>query len=198
MAKSRGHNQQVLWHTEWENPVSEYYTEGPNTASWLMDFKNPQLTGVGKCVTNLLVVQTKPVGGELNTWEWENSKVVCATLSIPYDNTLLIQGTQCPTSNLVMPQLYQMITKFEIPSITYVHTAQKETIPVHAALEKASRPEMMKGILKVRTQMVERMYEYFDSNWSESHRVNDSDTHMLTLTCCSLCNQKYNLTWGLQ
>ena len=46
--------------------------------------------------------------------------------------------------------------------------------------------------------MVERMYEYFDSNWSESHRVNDSDTHMLTLTCCSLCNQKYNLTWGLQ
>ena len=41
--------------------VSEYYTEGPNTVIWLMNFENPQLTGVGKC--------------ELNTWEWENSKV---------------------------------------------------------------------------------------------------------------------------
>ena len=64
MVKSRGHHQQVLCHTEWENPVSEYYTEGPNTVIWLMDFENSELTEVGKC--------------ELNTWEWENSKVSCA------------------------------------------------------------------------------------------------------------------------
>ncbi len=41
-----------------------------------MDFQEPQLTGVAKC--------------ELNTWEWENSKVACATLSIPYDSTKLM------------------------------------------------------------------------------------------------------------
>ena len=103
-----------------------------------MDFENPQLTGVGKC--------------ELNTWEWENSKVACATLNIPYERTLLMQDTQYPTSNLVMTQFYQMITNLEMTSITYVHTDQKETILVHTALEKTFRPEMMKGILKVRTQ----------------------------------------------
>ena len=82
-----------------------------------------------------------------------------------------MQGTQYPTSNFVMPQLYQMIAKLEMPSITYVHNTQKETIPVHAAIEKDFRPEMMKGILKARTQMVESMYRYFDSNLSESHRA---------------------------
>ncbi len=116
-----------------------------------------ELTGVGKC--------------ELNTWEWENSKVACATLSVPYDITLLMQDTQYPTSNLVMSQLYQMITKFQMPSITYFHITQKETIPIHTALQKAFRSEMMKGILKARTQMVESMYRYFDSNLSESHRA---------------------------
>jgi hypothetical protein len=30
---------------------------------------------------------------------------------------------------------------------------------------------MMKHILKVRTQMVESMYKYFDSDLSESHRT---------------------------
>jgi hypothetical protein len=30
-----------------------------------------------------------------------------------------------------MPHLYQMITKLEMSIITYVHTAQKETIPVN-------------------------------------------------------------------
>ena len=39
-----------------------------------------------------------------------------ATLSIPYDSTLLIQGTQYPTSNLVMTQLYQKDSKLEIPN----------------------------------------------------------------------------------
>ena len=82
-----------------------------------MDFENPQLTGVGKC--------------ELNTREWENSKVACATLNIPYERTLLMQDTQYPTSNLVIPQLHQMMVNLEIPIMTYAHTTQKETIPVH-------------------------------------------------------------------
>ena len=51
-----GHHEQGLWHTEREEAVCKYYTEGPNTAIWLIDFENPHLTGVGKC--------------ELNTWEW--------------------------------------------------------------------------------------------------------------------------------
>ncbi len=42
-----------------EVAVSEYYSEGPKTAIWLMDFEYPQLTGVTKC--------------ELNTWKWKNS-----------------------------------------------------------------------------------------------------------------------------
>ena len=48
-----------------EVAVSEYYLEGPKDAIWLMDFEYPQLTGVAKC--------------ELNTWEWQNSKVASAT-----------------------------------------------------------------------------------------------------------------------
>jgi len=103
---------------------------------WLMDFEQPQLTGVAKC--------------ELSTWEWENSKIACATLSIPYDSTKLMQGTQYPTSNLVMPQLYQMITKLEMTTMTYVHTSPKESITIDEALG---------------------MYKYFDSDLSESHRA---------------------------
>ena len=152
-----GHHQQVLWHTMREVAVSEYYSEGPKAAIWLMDFEHPQLTGVAKC--------------ELNTWEWQNSKVASATLSIPYESTLLMQGTQYPTSNLVMPQLHQMISGLEMPKITYVHTAQRETISIHEALEKAVMPEKMKLILKARTQMVESMYKYFDVDLSESHRA---------------------------
>ncbi len=57
----RSADQQVLWHTMREVAVSEYYSEGPKAAIWLMDFEYPQLTGVVKC--------------ELNTWEWQNSKV---------------------------------------------------------------------------------------------------------------------------
>ena len=90
---------------------------------------------------------------------------------IPYESTLLMQGTQYPTCNLVMPQLYQMITELEMSSITYVHTARKETITIQAALEKAARPDMTKRILKARTQMVESMYKYFDAGLSESHRA---------------------------
>jgi hypothetical protein len=129
----------------------------PSTAIWLMDFEQPQLTGVAKC--------------EFNTWEWENSKVACATLSIPYDSTKLMQGTQYPTCNLLMPQVYQMITKLEMTTMTYVHTSRKESITIDEALAKAVRPDMMKRILKARTQMVERLYKYFDSDLSESHRA---------------------------
>ena len=82
-----------------------------------------------------------------------------------------MQGTQYPTCNLVMPQLYQMITKLEMSSITYVHTARKETITIQAALQKAASPDMTKHILKARTQMVESMYKYFDAGLSESHRA---------------------------
>ena len=46
---------------------------------------------------------------------------------------------------------FQVIAKLEMLSITCVHIAQKETVSVHAALEKPFRPEMMKGILKVWT-----------------------------------------------
>ena len=46
-----------------------------------------------------------------------------------------MQGTQYPTCNLVMPQLYQMITKLEMSSITYVHTARKETITIQESCQ---------------------------------------------------------------
>ena len=122
-----------------------------------MDFEYLQLTGVANC--------------ELNTWEWQNSKVVSATLSIPYESTLLMQGTQYPTSNLVMPQLHQMISGLQMPNITYVHTAQRETISIHEAIEKAVMTDKMKLILKARIQIVESMYKYFDLELSESHRA---------------------------
>jgi hypothetical protein len=45
---------------------------------------------------------------------------------------------------------------------------------IDAALEKAVRPDMMKHILKTRTQMVEIIYKYFDSDLSESHVLKKS------------------------
>ena len=74
-----------------------------------MDFEHPKLTGVVKC--------------ELNTWEWQNSKVASATLSIPYESTLLMQGTQYPTSNLVMPQLHQMISGLQMRDLGHLKPA---------------------------------------------------------------------------
>ncbi len=73
---------------------------------------------------------------ELNTWEWQNSKVPITTLSIPYENTLFMQDPQYATSNLVMPHLHQMISVLEMPKFTYVHTVQRETISIHEAFEK--------------------------------------------------------------
>ena len=64
-----------------------------------------------------------------------------------------------------------MISGLEMPKITYVHTAQRETISIREALEIAVMPEKMKLILKARTQMVESMYKYFDVDLSESHRA---------------------------
>ncbi len=92
-------------------------------------------------------------------------------MSIPYESTLLMQGTQYPTSNLVMPQLHQMISGLQMPKITYVHTTQRETISTRESLEKAVMSEKMKLILKTRTQMVESINKYFDLDLSESHRA---------------------------
>jgi hypothetical protein len=140
-----------------EVPVPEYYSKGPKPAIWFMDFEYPQLTGVVKY--------------ELNTWEWQNSKLASATLSIPYESTLLMQGTQYPTSNLVMSQFHQMIMGLQMPKITYVHTTQRETISIRETLEKSVMSEKMKLILQVRTQMVEIIYKYFDLDLSEFHRA---------------------------
>ena len=99
-----------------------------------------------------------------------------------------MHGTQYPTSNLVMPQVYQMITKLEMTTMTYVHTSRKESITIDEALEKAVRPDMMKRILKARTQMVESMYKYFDSDLSESHRAK--------LYICTLLDPRFkNYKW---
>ncbi len=59
----------------------------------------------------------------------------------------------------------------QMPKITYVHTVQRETISIREALEKTIMSEKMKLILKVRTQMVESIYKYFDLDLSESHRA---------------------------
>ncbi len=139
-----------------------------------MDFEQPQSTGVVKY--------------ELNTWKWENSKVACDTLSIPYDSTKLMKDTQYPTCNLLMSQLYQIITKLEMTTMTYVHTSRKESITIDETLEKDVRPDMMKPILKVRTQMVESMYKYFDSDFSESHGAK--------LYICTLLDPRFkNYNW---
>ena len=90
----------------------------------------------------------------------------------------------------------QMIAKLEMPSITYVHTAQKETIPVHAALEKAFRPEMMKNSFKNYNMWSTRKYVQNTQLCTEYIVLHDFMT--ATLTCCLVCSQKYNLAWGLQ
>ena len=51
------------------------------------------------------------------------------------------------------------------------NSTQRETISIHEALEKAVMSEKMALILKVRTQMVESIYKYFDLDLSESHRA---------------------------
>jgi hypothetical protein len=63
-----------------------------------------------------------------------------------------------------------MIRGLQMPKITYVHTTQRETISIREELEKPVMPEKMKLILKIRTQMVEEIYKYFDLDLSESHR----------------------------
>jgi hypothetical protein len=78
-----------------------------------------------------------------------NTFKACAVLSIPYESTLLMQGTQYPTCNLVMPQLYQMITKLEMSRITYVMLHLKcgprhQSIPnCRLVTTKESSPMMM-------------------------------------------------------
>ena len=55
--------------------------------------------------------------------------------------------------------------------ITYIHTARKKTITIQVAIDQAANTDMTKHILKARTQMVESIYRYFDSDLSESHRT---------------------------
>ncbi len=38
----------------------------------------------------------------------------------------------------------QMISRLQMPNITYVHTAQRETISIHEAIEKAVMTDKMK------------------------------------------------------
>jgi hypothetical protein len=83
----------------------------------------------------------------------------------------MMQGTQYPTSNLVMPQLYQMIHKLSISSITYVHTGKKETMSIDEVLSSSMDSQKMKLIVAARSQMVENIYARFDTNLSESHRA---------------------------
>ncbi len=85
-----------------------------------------------------------------------------------------------------------------MPKITYVHTAQRETISIREALEKPVMPEKMKLILKARTQMVEIIYKYFDLDLSESHRAKLYICTLLDPRFKKLCSQKYDLNWGLQ
>ena len=77
-------------------------------------------------------------------------------------------------------------------------------IPVHAALEKAFKPEMMKGILKARTQKVQELQHVANAQVRADYKVMRGVYIVLqefvtaTLTCCLLWSQKYNLAWGLQ
>jgi hypothetical protein len=42
-------------------------------------------------------------------------------------------------------------------------TSPKESISIDEALEKAVRPDMIKLILKARTQMIQSVYKYFEN-----------------------------------
>jgi hypothetical protein len=70
-------------------------------------------------------VRTQHVG----MGQFEGS-IACVTLSIPYDDTKLMKDTQYPTSNLVMSQGYQIITKLVMTTMMYVHTSRKESIRI--------------------------------------------------------------------
>jgi hypothetical protein len=61
-------------------------------------------------------------------------------------------------TNLVVPQLYQMMSKQRMPNITYGYTAQRKTISIDESFEKAGMLDMMKRILTARTQMMQSIY----------------------------------------
>ena len=60
-----------------------------------------------------------------------------------------------------------MINRHQIPNITYVPTAQRETISIHEVLEKTVMSDKMKLILKSRTQKVESIIDpsYISAHW---------------------------------
>ncbi len=55
--------------------------------------------------------------------------------------------------------MWQLVRTFTARSVT----SPKEIITIDEALEKAVRPDMMNHILKVRTQMVQNVYKYFEN-----------------------------------
>ena len=69
-----------------------------------------------------------------------------------------------------------MISGLEMPKITYVHTAQRETTSIHEALEKAVMTEKMKLILKVEPSCISARY------WTQGSRSSTSGQHASTLT----------------
>jgi hypothetical protein len=119
-----------------------------------MDFEYPHLKGVGKC--------------EFHAWEWDNSKFDSASFSIPYDSTSLMQGTQYPLSNLVMPQLHRKINRLSLHGIAYAHTGKKKSVSIDEVL---SSEELMRHNVRPRALMVESIYTYFDTNLPEVHRA---------------------------
>ena len=66
-----------------------------------------------------------------------------------------------------LPDIVVHLTKLQRHQTHYTEGDYYHTV----GLEKTVRPGMTKHILKVRTQMVERIYKYFDVGFSESHRV---------------------------
>ena len=113
-----------------EVAVSEYYSEGPKAAIWLMDFEYRQLTGVAKC--------------ELNTWEWQNSnvagdshRVTSFTTMSQQDNsidcvvfTMLVLTKGCLHNNLTYHyflfthQIIDIVRLYLLNDLYVFHTAE--------------------------------------------------------------------------
>jgi len=81
----------------------------------------------------------------------------------------MVQCNGFPNRLLELVRIF--MARLVMPKITYVHTAQRETIFILEALEKTVMPDKMKLILKARTQMLESIYKYFDLDLLESHRA---------------------------
>ncbi len=67
---------------------------------------------------------------KMNSRQKQNTKIKKKSLLTGHRDRV-----HCCPINLVMSQLYQMITKHEMSIITYVHTTRKETITIQSVLE---------------------------------------------------------------